>query len=234
MYCRIQIHPQAGLIQVPVNVFFCYDISMNYLNEFLSVALVHILAVMSPGPDFAVVTKNSLVYSRKSGVLSALGIGLGILVHITYSVIGVAFILSNNPNLLTAIQYIGALYLIYLGYLSLTDKYHESIQSTKHITHDIPPFEALKNGFITNITNPNATLFFLSIYTTLISEQTPLFIRTLYGLEMSVATFAWFCLVALVFSHPLIKNKISGAQYYIEKVMGIALIYLALKIIFHW
>lgn len=206
---------------------------MNYLSEFLSVALVHILAVMSPGPDFAIVTKNSLVYSRKSGVLSALGIGMGILVHVTYSVIGVAVILSKTPALLTVIQYIGAGYLIYLGYLSLSDKYHASKQSSSHTSHDISPFEAIKNGFITNVTNPNATLFFLSIYTTLISKQTPFVIRSLYGLEMSVATFAWFSVVALIFSHPLIKTRISGVQFYIEKIMGVALILLALKIIFH-
>lgn len=189
---------------------------------------------MSPGPDFTIVTKNSLVYSRKSGVLSALGIGLGILVHITYSVIGVAVILSKNPSLLAVIQYVGAAYLLYLGYLSLTDTFHASKKSSIRVSHDIPPFEAVKNGFITNITNPNATLFFLSIYTTLISKQTPLFMRTLYGLEMSVATFAWFCTVALIFSHPIIKTRISGVQFYIEKIMGVALIFLALKIIFHW
>jgi threonine/homoserine/homoserine lactone efflux protein len=88
-------------------------------------------------------------------------------------------------------------------------------------------------GFITNVTNPNATLFFLSLFTTIISQQTPIFIKTLYGLEMSIATFAWFAIVALVFSHPLIKNRIASAQFYIEKLMGVILILFALKIFFN-
>lgn len=207
---------------------------MIYLNEFLAVATIHILAVMSPGPDFAVVTKNSLIYSRKSGVLSALGIALGILVHITYSVIGVSLILSKTPVLLTIIKYVGATYLVYLGYLSLTDKYHAAKNAKLDKSHDISPAAAIKMGFITNVTNPNATLFFLSIYTTLIHAETPIFIRTLYGLEMSLATFAWFAIVALAFSLPIIKNKIAGAQFYIEKIMGVILILFALKIFFNW
>jgi RhtB (resistance to homoserine/threonine) family protein len=207
---------------------------MNYLSEFIAVATIHILAVMSPGPDLAIVTKNSLVYSRKSGVLSALGIGLGILVHITYSVIGVALILSKTPILLTIIKYIGATYLVYIGYLSLASKYHATKKTAVAQHTDLAPIQAVKMGFITNVTNPNATLFFLSIYTTLISAQTPVFVRALYGLEMSLATFAWFAVVALTFSLPIIKNRLAGAQFYIEKLMGVILILFALKIFFNW
>lgn len=203
---------------------------MNYWHEFLTVALVHILAVMSPGPDFAVVTKNSLVYSRKSGLFSAMGVGLGILVHITYSIIGVALIISKTPILLTVIKYVGACYIAYLGYLSLSDKYHAARNAKHEAGHDLSRGQALKMGFITNVTNPNATLFFLSIFTTLISAHTPAFIKTLYGLEMSLATFLWFALVALVFSHSILKNRISGVQFYIEKIMGVVLLLLALKI----
>ena len=203
---------------------------MNYWHEFLTVALVHILAVMSPGPDFAVVTKNSLVHSRKSGLFSAMGVGLGILVHITYSIIGVALIISKTPILLTVIKYVGACYIAYLGYLSLSDKYHAAKNARHEAGNDVSRGQALKMGFITNITNPNATLFFLSIFTTLISAHTPAFIKTLYGLEMSLATFLWFALVALVFSHRILKNRISGVQFYIEKIMGVVLLLLALKI----
>ncbi len=203
---------------------------MNYWHEFLTVALIHILAVMSPGPDFAVVTKNSLVYSRKSGLLSALGVGLGILIHITYSIIGVALIISKTPLLLTVIKYAGACYIAYLGYLSLSDKYHAAKNAKHTAGHEISSGQALKMGFITNVTNPNATLFFLSIFTTIISQHTPVFIKTLYGLEMSLATFLWFALVALMFSHSILKTRIAGVQFYIEKIMGIVLILLALKI----
>lgn len=205
-------------------------IGVAYWQEFITVAIVHILAVMSPGPDFVLVTRNSLVFSRKSGVYAALGVGLGILVHVTYSIIGVALILSKTPVLLTIIKYIGAAYIAYLGYLSLTDKYHAAKNAGHTSGHKISSGQAIKMGFITNVTNPNATLFFLSIFTTIISQQTPVVIKSLYGLEMSLATFAWFALVALVFSHSLLKSRVTGVQFYIEKVMGIILILLSLKI----
>jgi RhtB (resistance to homoserine/threonine) family protein len=207
---------------------------MSYINEFLTVALVHILAVMSPGPDFAVVTKNSLVYSRKSGLFSAIGIALGILVHVTYSIIGVALIISKTPILLAVIKYAGASYIAYLGYMSLAASRPAAEGAARTKNRDITPGSALKMGFITNVTNPNATLFFLSIFTTLISRETPAFFKTLYGIEMSLATFAWFALVALIFSHSFLKARFTGIQYYVEKLMGIVFIFLALKIFFNW
>src|SRR5438094_7329342 len=94
----------------------------NYLPEFLTIASLHLLAVMSPGPDFVLISKNSLVYSRKSGVYSALGLALGILVHITYSLIGIAYIISRSIVIFSTIKLLGAGYLIYIGYKSLWAK----------------------------------------------------------------------------------------------------------------
>ena len=90
------------------------------MAEFLAVVLITILAVISPGADFAIVTKNSYLYGRQIGILTALGIALGVLVHVSYTLVGVAVVLKFAPNFLTYIKYLGAFYLIYIGYKTFT------------------------------------------------------------------------------------------------------------------
>jgi threonine/homoserine/homoserine lactone efflux protein len=97
---------------------------MPYLTEFLTVAFIHFLGVMSPGPDFAMISRNSLVYSRRTGIYSAFGLALGILVHVTYSLIGIGLIISKSIIIFSTIKLLGASYLIYIGYKALRTKSH--------------------------------------------------------------------------------------------------------------
>jgi len=136
---------------------------MEFINVFLTVALVHLLAVISPGPDFVLITRNSLICSRQVGIYSALGLGLGILVHVTYSLVGIGLLISKSIFLFSTIKFVGAGYLIYVGYKSLTSK-HSRIEILNHKKKDvISNSSALKMGFITNVTNPKATLFFFKL-----------------------------------------------------------------------
>jgi threonine/homoserine/homoserine lactone efflux protein len=93
-----------------------------FITQFITVAIVHLFAVMSPGPDFAVVTRNSLFNSRKVGIYTSLGIALGIMVHVTYSLLGVGLLISRSILLFNIIKFVGAAYLIFIGYKSLRAK----------------------------------------------------------------------------------------------------------------
>lgn len=205
---------------------------MEYLPEFLTVALVHLLAVISPGPDFILITRNSMVYSRKTGIYSAIGLSLGILVHVAYSLAGIAILIASSVILFSAMKFIGAAYLIYIGYKSLKSKYSNPEDIHLEKSKDLTKLEALKMGFITNVTNPKATLFFLSLFTLVISPNTPLWVKSLYGVEMVIVQAFWFILVASVFSANIIKNKVAKFQQVIEKVMGGILILLGIKLAF--
>lgn len=205
---------------------------MEYLPLFFTAAFAHLLAVISPGPDFIMITRNSLVYSRRTGVYSAVGLGLGILVHITYSLIGIGLIIANSIVLFNIIKFIGAGYLIYIGYKSLTSKSSKTDIKVRDHKKDISILAALRIGFITNVTNPKATLFFLSLFTLIVTPQTPLFIKILMGAEMALVTSAWFILVAYLASHYLVKDRISGIQHFAEKFIGVVLIALGIKVAF--
>lgn len=203
---------------------------MQYLPIVLTVALIHFLAVISPGPDFIMITRNSLVYSRKTGIYSAIGLGLGILVHVTYSLVGIGVIISQSVLLFNFIKYLGAAYLIYIGYKSLTSKSSKLQLQDKNAQKDISPLAAIRIGFLTNVTNPKVTLFFLSLFTLVINPDTPLAIKLIIGTEMSIVTALWFTLVAFLISHHLIKDKISKVHSFAEKFIGVVLIGLGIKV----
>lgn len=198
---------------------------MEYVSLILSVALIHLLAVASPGPDFIMVVRNSLVYSRRSGVYTAVGLGLGILLHVTLALVGIAFIISQSVVLFNIIKFLGAGYLIYIGIKSLKAK-PSTMEEGKAVAikGDLTKLKAIWIGFVTNATNPKATLFFLSLFTLVIQPSTPLAIKGLMGAEMAIVTFAWFALIAVAISHHTIKQKITKIQHYIERVMGGVLI----------
>jgi RhtB (resistance to homoserine/threonine) family protein len=204
---------------------------MQYAPEFFTLALLHLLAVMSPGPDFALISRNSLLYSRRTGVYSALGIALGILVHVTYSLVGIGLVIAKSPLLFAFIQYSGAAYLLYLGVQSFASASVNETLGTA-TSHDLNSAEAVRSGFFTNALNPKASLFFLSVFSQVVKPSTPTALKILYGLEISIVTFLWFAAVALVLSHSSLCKKFTQAQPLLAKGMGVVLILLGLRVAF--
>jgi RhtB (resistance to homoserine/threonine) family protein len=205
------------------------------MKELLVVAGVHWLAVMSPGPDFAMVMRNSLVYSRRTGILAAVGLAMGILLHVSYSLLGIGLIISKSIVLFNTIKLLGAAYLIYIGIKSLLAKKSDNPQTldsseTKSKQNDLGTFDAIKMGFLTNALNPKATIFFLALFTQVISPSTPTALKMVYGLEMSVATFVWFAVVALFLTQKRVNSAFSGIRHYVEKAFGVILITLGIKV----
>jgi RhtB (resistance to homoserine/threonine) family protein len=202
---------------------------ISYLPELLTVALIHLLAVMSPGPDFILIMRNSLVHSRTAGIYSAVGLALGILVHITYSLIGVGFIISQSILVFTVIKFLGAGYLLYIGYRSLSTKPKDA-QLESRSQSSLGRLAAVRMGFLTNVLNPKATLFFLALFTQVISPATPKAMQLIYGLEMSVMTFIWFGIVAMALSHASVQGRFLKVQHRVEQFFGLILIAFGIKV----
>lgn len=203
------------------------------IAELLTVTLITLLAAISPGPDFAMVSRNSVIYSRRAGIYTAVGIGLGVVVHILYCLIGIGFIIAQSIILFNVIKYLGAGYLIYIGYKSLRTK--PSVKAEDKILqqdHNRNGWFYIKMGLLTNALNPKATIFFLSLFTQVINPSTPFGIQLLYGIEAVIIVTVWFVVLAWFLSQGAIKERISGIQHYFEKIMGAALIALGLKVAF--
>ena len=186
------------------------------MDEFIAVIVITILAVISPGADFAVVTKNSYLYGRKIGILTSLGIAVGVLIHVFYTLCAISLVLSYTPYILHIIKYLGAMYLIYIGYKTFIQLPVGDVL----ISGNLYPFQAFKNGVLTNALNPKTTLFVISTYTQIVSISTPKIILIIYGGFMSFAHFVWFSIVALVFSIVLLREKMLNNQIIINKAIG--------------
>lgn len=193
----------------------------------------HLLAVISPGPDFVLALKNSLTYSRKTGIYTALGFGLGIGIHIFYSFAGLAVIIAKSEWVFNIIKFLGASYLFYIGMMSLLEKSH-GIKLETNVRHkeDITPAKALRMGFLTNILNPKASLFFLSLFTYILQSNPNRITVIIISIIMMVNTALWFSLVAVFFNIPVIQKQYNQYQSVIGKGLGVFLIIIALLIVF--
>lgn len=205
---------------------------MEYLSSLIAVISIAIVMVISPGQDFAMITRNSLIYSRRAGIIGAFGISLAIWLHVTYSLAGIALIIAQSDTLYTGIKYAGALYLLYLGIKGLTHK-RASTNNQEQVSKEqsISDFKAFQAGFISNALNPKTTLFFLSIFTQVVTPETPIYIQLIYGAIISFAHLIWFVIVAVVLSSKLVTSQIDSFKLWIERTMGVILCALAGKII---
>ncbi|SEM70873.1 resistance to homoserine/threonine (RhtB) family protein [Pseudomonas sp. ok272] len=206
----------------------------NYLGEFLALATIHFLAVVAPGPDFAVTIRQSVRFGRAVGMCTALGIGAGISVHVLYTLLGVGALMHATPWLLTVAKVVGGAYILYLGVSLLRSKpksTQEGLGAVEVPNEQQTLFKAFATGFLTNATNPKATLFFLAIFTTVISASTPLQVQALYGLWMCFVNALWFVIVALFFSSSRVRVLFMRMGHWFERTMGVILILFAGRLI---
>ncbi|AVJ17156.1 amino acid transporter [Serratia sp. MYb239] len=189
------------------------------MTELIAVVTLTLLAVISPGPDFAMVSRNSLTGSRASGLYCALGIGLGVLVHVGYTLVGVGLLIQRSLWLFTVLKFIGAAYLIYLG---LQMYRHAATAPTPAATpaHNIGEWRALKTGFLTNVLNPKTTIFIVSLFMQVVNPQSSLTVQIGYGLFISVTHILWFGAVALFFSSPAISTRFLRLRSGIDRLFG--------------
>lgn len=200
------------------------------MNEVIAVATITILAVISPGPDFAMVTRNSYTYGIKTGLLCALGIAIGVQVHVFYTVFGITLVIMNSPTLFLIVKLIGVFYLVYIGFKSLTNKV--KISSNNAASRPLSALNAFKNGFLTNALNPKTMFFVVSVYSQVISTQNSIWLNLSYGLFISFAHWLWFSLIAIFFATPVVRNKILNYQFIMDRTIGALLILLGLSLLF--
>ena len=203
---------------------------MTFVSDWLTVFTVGMLAIVTPGPDFALTIRSSLVHSRKAGIYTAIGVGVGNTIHATYCLVGIGAVISQSILLFNLLKWIGAGYLIYLGVKSLSAKAVATSSRLDRPAKDISSWRAFRIGLFGNLLNPKATLFFLALFTQILQRETPVTMQALYGLTVAVLSLIWFSLVATVISKRSLKARILSVSHWIERVTGGALIYLGLRL----
>ena len=203
-----------------------------YGHEFLTLALIHFMAVILPGPDFVITVRQSVRYGYLIGCLTAIGIGVGISVHVFYTLVGIGFLIQQSEWFMSLIRTAGAAYLVYLGWQCLRSQPNTTIEINVQAGSDTPSlFKAFTMGFLTNALNPKATIFFLAIFTTIVSTTTPMKVQVFYGVWMCMVNAIWFMVVSVLFAQPIVRKRFLEFGVYFERVMGVLLIGIALRLV---
>ncbi len=206
----------------------------GYWIEFSQVALAHLLAVASPGPDFAIVLKQSLAHGRRTALWTSLGVGTAILLHGAYSLLGLGLLIRSSELWFAVVKYVGAAYIAWLGVQSLRAKPRGEWASAADEGRSETPTArgAFATGFLTNALNPKVTLFFVSLFAMVVSPGTPKLVQAGYGLWMAVATAAWFSLVAAMFTREDVRRKFLRHGHWIDRALGVVFLGFALGLVF--
>ncbi|WP_278940953.1 LysE family translocator [Pseudomonas helleri] len=188
------------------------------MNEWIAVITITTLACISPGPDFAMVSRNGLLLSRRAGVLTAVGIGMGVLVHVCYTLLGLGLVLQQTLWLFSALKLAGAAYLVYLGVKMLRSKPAiERLDAPPPVMSDLA---ALRTGFLTNALNPKTAIFIVSLFMGVVRPDTALTVQIAYGLFIAGAHILWFSLIALCFSAGRVREKLVAARHWSDRIFG--------------
>lgn len=214
---------------------------MNEAHILMTLAVVHFVALMSPGPDFALVVQNAARYGRQTGIYIALGLSLGILTHATFSMTGISYIVQQQPMLFALLQAAGGSYLLYLGGGALIATWKNWGQPVEAIADKGGMMLsnkrlAFSRGLITNLLNPKALVFFVSLMSSLVPVGMSLSGKSMALVILWSLSFMWFALLAWLLTRPVMQRGLHRASRYIDllcggvfTVLGSAIVYQVLQ-----
>ncbi|NOH36046.1 LysE family translocator [Vibrio chagasii] len=201
---------------------------MNEVTILVTLASIHFIALMSPGPDFALVVQNATRHGRQTGLYIALGLSCGILLHSLLSLTGISYLVHQHPTLFALMQLAGGSYLLYLGFGALKAtwqliSHHEEETDTINSKDLIltNKRQAFSKGFATNILNPKALVFFISLMSSLVPADMSLSGKGFALLILFGLSLFWFSLLAWMLSTKALQKKLSEATVYIDGLCGV-------------
>jgi RhtB (resistance to homoserine/threonine) family protein len=204
---------------------------MDFWHGFAVNTVVHLLAAASPGPDFAYVTRQSLVQGRRAGLLASAGIALGLSIHIVYSAAGLAAVIAHSAHWMTAIKLLGGGYLLYLGFMGLRSRKNGVAPAAAAPAAPSSALRQVLGGFLCNALNPKAPIYFLALFTVVLSPSLPVPTLVIYGAWIMLLQWLWFSLVALLFAHSAIRDRLFAIRHWIDRAFGAAMVALGLRVL---
>lgn len=197
----------------------------------LTIAGLHFLGVISPGPNFFISVKRGLEPSPSAGFFNALGIGLGMLIHTLMGSLGLSVLVINFSWMYLLIKILGAGYLVFLGIQSIFFNNHVNKEKRFDYPEEIILTEpAFRIGFVTAVFNPKVIVYFLALFSTIISPDTPFAIKLIIVILLPAISFFWHLLVSNLFSFEKFKNLYETNYRKVELVFGILMLALGIKI----
>ena len=200
------------------------------LDQVLIIVGVTTLIMVTPGPDMAIVTRNTMVGGRQGGLRTSLGVLAGNLVHITYCVVGIGILISQSVVAFSILRYAGAAYLVYLGMTSLVRA--DAAPGQPDQGHEARQRGWFLQGFVNNVLNPKGTLFYLGIFTMVITPDTGVAVTALLILLMMAISASFWLFFVLTLDHPVIRNYLDRSRHVVNRLFGVLLVSLGLRVAF--
>ncbi len=187
----------------------------------IGVFAIFIPALMLPGPDFIAVVRSSVSKGSRAGLLTTIGVTIGLCFYATLSLLGLSAILQEYQWMAWFIRILGGGYLIYLGLRMIFTKSQKLDLSADEPRKKGNP---LIFGFLVTLTNPKAVILFTSVFATAITETTPLWLlMTMIGLVV-LSSLIWYSLVSLFMASGPMIRKIQNARHLVERVIGVCFV----------
>ncbi|MGE6559912.1 LysE family translocator [Serratia marcescens] len=196
----------------------------------LFVAGIAALGMLSPGPDFFLVIKNAARYPRLAAMMTAFGVICGVATHMSYCVAGLAVVITTTPWLFNLLKYAGAVYLVWIGIQALLSRGGGKMNVNNLPQQRVSLKSAFAQGYLCNLLNPKATLFFLAVFTQVLQIDSGLGDKLWYaGIILGLSVIWWPLLVFLIQSGP-VRRGLEKTQKIVDKLLGGMLIALGIKV----
>jgi threonine/homoserine/homoserine lactone efflux protein len=198
------------------------------MQDALLIASVTWLAILSPGADFAMVSRNSFLYGRSAGLAASTGIAIACWFHVMYAIFGIAIVQRLLPQALDVIRMLGAAYLIYVGVTTAVSK----VRDVEHsLVGGRTVGREMMTGILTNGLNPKTSIFVISLYTQVIGRDSPLSHQLLWGLFICLSHLAWFAVVSVFLSKPAVRSIVLRRQRAFNVSIGAVLAFLGVLLL---
>lgn len=178
---------------------------------------------MSPGPDFAMTVQNSLRFGARAGVLTALGIMCGNAIQIALINVGLGALIAHSLILFNILKYAAGAYLAYLGYKALRAK-PVSLNDAPQGAAAPRNRDSFAQGFIANLLNPKATIFWLSYFAVVLRPDLPQLVLVEFLAVVLASVFLWFSAVAFFLSRTRVREAFLRLGHWLDRATGIVLI----------
>jgi threonine/homoserine/homoserine lactone efflux protein len=193
---------------------------------------VFTFAIVSPGPNFILVTNTALGQSRRAGLLTALGVASGSGLFALAGLVGLLVLIHSIPYFALMTRFVGGGYLAWIGADMLRHCRNKSTADTATtVQRETSPLASYQIGLLTNLTNPKAWAFYLSLFALLMNPDVPLWGKVVLNIAMIVISFAWYAVVAVLISSRKFQPVFLGLQPFIQGLLGVLLLVLSGKIL---
>jgi threonine efflux protein len=189
------------------------------------VLAIHAVALVSPGPDFAVVTRMSLVSGRRAGLWAAAGVATSIGLYVLVCALGLSLVIQALPSLSQVLTFVGAAYLAWLGIQCLRSK-----GELPEATSTLPSAKSFVTGLLTNLLNPKAMLYSSAVLSQVLTPALSTADTATIWLLLVCESLLWFGLVAVVFSSTRVLAWVKGKLIWLDRAVGVVLMAMAAKL----